>query len=77
MQPTHEELIRVFQAGFQSIDEGDMFYTGFYERLGSPVTCDQCSPPSSLAHIFSEAVPPKMENEFPQSCNDMASKADW
>ena len=35
MQPTHDELIRAFQAGFQSIDEGDTFYTGFYEQLGS------------------------------------------
>jgi len=35
MEPTHEELRRAFQAGFLSIDEGDTFYTGFHEYLGS------------------------------------------
>ena len=34
MQPTQEGLRLAFQAGFQSIDEGDTFYTGFYEHLG-------------------------------------------
>ena len=28
MQPTQEELRPAFQAGFQSIDEGDTFYAG-------------------------------------------------
>ncbi len=35
MQPNLEELRRAFQAGFQSIDEGDTFYVGFHEYLGS------------------------------------------
>ena len=33
MQPTQEELRPAFQAGFQSIDEGDTFYAGFYQYL--------------------------------------------
>ena len=33
MQPTQEELRQAFEAGFQSIDEGDSFYTGFYAFL--------------------------------------------
>ena len=35
MQPTHEELRQAFQAGFQSIDEGETFYTGFEASLTS------------------------------------------
>ena len=35
MEPNYEELRRAFQAGFQSIDEGDTFYTGFHDYLGS------------------------------------------
>ena len=35
MEPTHEELRRAFQAGFQSIDDGDTFYIGFHEYLGA------------------------------------------
>ena len=35
MEPTHEELRCAFQAGFQSIDDGDTFYTGFHEYLGT------------------------------------------
>ena len=35
MEPTQEELRSAFQAGFQSIDEGDTFYTGFHEYLGT------------------------------------------
>ena len=35
MEPTHEELRSAFQAGFQSIDEGDTFYIGFHEYLDS------------------------------------------
>ena len=33
MQPTHEELREAFQAGFQSIDQGDTFYAGFHSFL--------------------------------------------
>ena len=29
MQPTRAELRQAFEAGFQSIDEGDSFYTRF------------------------------------------------
>jgi hypothetical protein len=35
MQPTQEELRQAFQAGFQSIDEGETFYVGFYSYLES------------------------------------------
>ena len=35
MQPTQEELRQAFQAGFQSIDEGETFYTGFDTFLAS------------------------------------------
>ena len=35
MQPTREELRQAFEAGFQSIDEGDNFYTGFHAFLES------------------------------------------
>ena len=35
MQPTQEELRQAFQAGFQSIDEGETFYTGFEACLAS------------------------------------------
>ena len=35
MQPSSEELRHAFQAGFQSIDDGDTFYVGFGEYLGS------------------------------------------
>ena len=35
MQPNQEELRLAFQAGFQSIDDGDTFYMGFCEYLGS------------------------------------------
>ena len=33
MQPTQDELRKAFKAGFQSIDEGDGFYTGFHSHL--------------------------------------------
>ena len=33
--PSREELRRAFQAGFQSIDDGDSFYSGFNECLAS------------------------------------------
>ncbi len=32
-QPTHEELREAFQAGFDSIDEGEGFYPGFHAFL--------------------------------------------
>ncbi len=32
-EPTYEELRQAFKAGFQSIDEGDTFYMGFYAYL--------------------------------------------
>ena len=35
MAPTEDELRLAFRAGFRSIDEGDTFYTGFYQYLGS------------------------------------------
>ena len=35
MQPTREELRQAFQAGFQTIDEGETFYTGFEAFLTS------------------------------------------
>jgi hypothetical protein len=35
VQPTREELRQAFEAGFQSIDEGDSFYTGFHAFLES------------------------------------------
>lgn len=35
MYPNHEELGQAFEAGFQSIDEGDTFYTGFDNYLHS------------------------------------------
>ena len=35
MDPTHDELHCAFQAGFDSIDDGDTFYAGFHEYLGS------------------------------------------
>ncbi len=35
MQPTRQELQQAFQAGFQSIDEGETFYTGFEVFLAS------------------------------------------
>ena len=35
MEPTHEELRRAFKAGFQSIDDGETFYDGFQEYLGT------------------------------------------
>ena len=34
-EPTQEELRQAFQAGFQSIDEGETFYTGFQAFLES------------------------------------------
>lgn len=34
-RPSREELRRAFQAGFQSIDDGDSFYSGFNECLAS------------------------------------------
>jgi hypothetical protein len=34
-QPTREELRQAFQVGFQSIDDGDLFDTGFYASLAS------------------------------------------
>jgi len=46
--PTHEDLRKAFQAGFQSIDEGDSFYrgfnaclesTGYRKQDGIPCTC--------------------------------------
>jgi hypothetical protein len=48
VQPTEEELRHAFWAGFQSIDDGDSFYTGFnayltslgYQRdQSTPCTC--------------------------------------
>ena len=33
--PSREELRRAFQAGFQSIDDGDSFYSGFNACLAS------------------------------------------
>lgn len=35
MHPTREELRQAFQAGFQTIDEGETFYTGFEAFLAS------------------------------------------
>lgn len=35
VQPSREELRHAFQAGFQSIDAGDTFYSGFYTFLTS------------------------------------------
>jgi hypothetical protein len=35
VQPTREELRQAFEAGFQSIDEGETFYTGFQAFLES------------------------------------------
>jgi hypothetical protein len=35
MQPSREELGQAFKAGFQSIDEGNTFYTGFNSYLES------------------------------------------
>ena len=35
MRPTQEDLRQAFLAGFESIDEGDTFYEGFYQCLGS------------------------------------------
>jgi hypothetical protein len=35
MQPTKEEIREAFQAGFQSIDDGDTFYAGFENYLSS------------------------------------------
>jgi hypothetical protein len=34
-QPTYTELRTAFQRGFDSIDDGDSFYTGFHARLKS------------------------------------------
>ena len=34
-QPNHQELREAFQAGFDSIDDGDGFYFGFHARLES------------------------------------------
>ena len=33
IQPSREELRLAFHAGFQSIDDGDTFYTGFHAFL--------------------------------------------
>ena len=35
MQPTFDEIREAFQEGFQSIDDGDSFYTGFNTYLVS------------------------------------------
>ena len=35
VQPSREELRQAFQAGFQSIDAGDTFYSGFHAFLTS------------------------------------------
>ena len=35
MQPTFDEIREAFQEGFQSIDDGDSFYTGFNGYLVS------------------------------------------
>lgn len=35
MKPTEEEIREAFQAGFQSIDDGDTFYDGFEGYLAS------------------------------------------
>ena len=32
-QPTHDQLREAFQAGFDSIDNGDGFYSGFHAFL--------------------------------------------
>ena len=32
-QPTHDQLQEAFQAGFDSIDNGDGFYSGFHAFL--------------------------------------------
>ena len=32
-QPDHQELRDAFQAGFDSIDDGDSFYVGFHSYL--------------------------------------------
>ena len=34
-RPTHEQLREAFQAGFDSIDDGDGFYAGFHSYLES------------------------------------------
>ena len=34
-EPTQEELRQAFQAGFQSLDEGETFYAGFEAFLES------------------------------------------
>lgn len=34
-RPTQQELREAFQAGFDSIDDGDSFYCGFYAYLES------------------------------------------
>jgi hypothetical protein len=48
VQPTREELRQAFEAGFQAIDDGETFYTGFYaflqacgyrRQVDSPCTC--------------------------------------
>lgn len=35
MQPTAEEVRQAFQAGFQTIDAGETFYTGFEAFLAA------------------------------------------
>ena len=54
MQPTQEELRQAFQAGFQSIDEGETFYTGFEAFLASLGYCKkdeaQCTCRDGGAH---------------------------
>jgi len=54
VQPTPEELRQAFQAGFQTIDEGETFYTGFdafLESLGYRRKDDaQCICRDSGAH---------------------------
>ena len=34
-RPSHEQLSEAFQAGFDSIDDGDGFYLGFHSYLES------------------------------------------
>ena len=37
-QPSHEQLREAFQAGFDSIDDGEGFYFGFRAFLGESLT---------------------------------------
>jgi hypothetical protein len=54
VQPTREELRQAFEAGFQSIDEGETFYTGFHAFLEARGYCKrddaQCTCRDGGAH---------------------------